>query len=106
MMQATEKDFARYAADNGMTAQREAKSHAALWHNIQVPHFARLAEMVWGGQVSVLPNMAVYAAAQQAARSSKSKVVLSLHADNDGISTTYSVGGKLLTIDAATGETI
>ena len=104
-MNATDKDFAQYAADNGMAAQREDKSHAALWHNIQVPHFARLAEMIWGGQVTVLPNVAVFAAAQQAARRSKSKIVLALHADNDGISTTYSVGGKLLTIDAMTGET-
>lgn len=87
------------AAACGETENRRNMSKAALWHNIQVPQFSRIAELVWGEQVAVLPNMDVYATAQAMARKSKSKVVISVvEAGTAGGETIYSVGGVNITV--------
>ena len=108
----TTGDYASRAAQCGMTEARQARKHAAAWHNIQVPQFARLAEMVWGDQVCVLPSATVYMVAGDESRNANRgrktglvKIEISV-ADDDLSGTTYQVGSRRLRVDATDGTTI
>lgn len=91
------KNYEQLAKENGMEASRAGKTHAALWHNMQVPQFGRVAEMVWGGQVAVMPDHAVFAAAKDASKRAKSKIAISVEVgETPAGKTVYRVGTSVL----------
>lgn len=95
----TTATYSERAAASNMASQREAMAHEALWHNMQVPQFGRIAEMVWGGQVAVMPDHAVLAMAQAMSKRSKSKVRIGVEiAETPAGQTVYNVGGVLVTV--------
>lgn len=95
LMQATNLD--EIAAANGMSESRSSKSHAAKWDNIQVQQFARIAQIVFGGQVAVLPSASVWKQAQIAAKKAKAKIAVSVEvAETPAGNTIYKVGDSIL----------
>ena len=83
------------ATRNGMTEARNNQSHSALWHNIQLPQFARIVSIVFGGKVCRLPDASVYKTAQVLAKKAKGKISIAVEvAETPAGQTVYNVGGS------------
>ena len=83
----------------------EIKASVSYGDTEITPIFARKVDAIFGGHVTILPNVAVLNSARRQSRRGKD-VELSVAADRDGIYTVYQVGANTLLIDAYDNSTI